>query len=221
MNDADQYANDEANGVNRVVITASSGLYDHLKSTNGVYKLSVTLESDVSCPPNSDEVECKVEVLRVVRIDDVYYEYVERACVQLSFYEGKLVQPRNSEFKGKFCANKELTVAREACCVQENFRQVWTNAVLAQNITHFYDGERMKWSTAKERCIEYGRDLCFWNRADFQPQTRNADDARIDQWKHNYQWTSEDCSINLKIRPEDGYVALVHNVTSKSTDKPK
>ena len=56
---------------------------------------------------NSDEDECKVEVLRVVRIDDVYYEYIERACVQLSFYEGMQL----SFYEGKLVHMSNRSIA--------------------------------------------------------------------------------------------------------------
>ncbi|KAL7543207.1 hypothetical protein ACHAXR_012486, partial [Thalassiosira sp. AJA248-18] len=206
MMDSEELADDAAHSVSRVEL-ASGELYDRLYN-GGNYELTVELEADLACTP--DTVECKVETVRVVKVGPVYYEYVERACVQMAFYNnGKQVQLRTNTLRGAMCANADLTVAREACCRQDSYYEV-RSATKETDVTHFYEGERMTYATALERCLDYGSDLCVYESVSVIP----SDDA----WReHGYHWTNKECGINVKVN-SDGYIAIVHDAMSTYED---
>ena len=64
--------------------SATSQLYQALAPVNGNYKMEVILSSDLTC----DGVECQLDTVRMVKIGNVYYEFVERPCVQMAFFDG-------------------------------------------------------------------------------------------------------------------------------------
>ena len=67
----------------------------------------------------------------------------------------------------------------------------------------------MKYVTARDRCVAYGRDLCLYDWLESKP----VDNSN----KKGYHWTNKDWTINLKVNPE-GYIAVVHDVISSYTD---
>ena len=102
----------------------------------GDFQLSVTLENDLVCLLGT--LECLVDTLRIVKVGSIYYEFVERPCVQLGFYNnGKQVQLRDSWRRGQMCANSDLAHAREACCREDRVDEV-NAAVMVSNVTYFY-----------------------------------------------------------------------------------
>ena len=131
---------------------SSSQLYQALApDANGQFAMTVVLETDIEC----DGIECDLDTVRTVKIGAVYYELVEKPCVQLAFYEGgKQVNFReNSEF-GTMCANPSLPHASEACCRPERYYE--QAAIREPGVTFFYEGERVKYDTAKQR-VSFGR----------------------------------------------------------------
>ena len=82
------------------------------------------------------------------------------------------------------CANPKLAVAREACCSQDQYQEV-RQAAMETNVTYFYEGERMKWDTAHDRCVDYGRDLCVYEAITITPNN--------DYRRKGYHWTNKDC----------------------------
>lgn len=80
MKDPDFFA-DDSNGILRVELDQSSELFQTLHN-GGNLKMFVELQTDHTCTVNT--VECKVDTLRVVKVGSVYFEYVERPCVQVS-----------------------------------------------------------------------------------------------------------------------------------------
>ena len=183
MEDEDELADDAAYNISRVELVSPSALYDRLYN-GGNYELTVVLENDLACTP--DTVECLVDTLRVIKVGSVYYEYVQIPCVQLGYYDnGKQVQLRVNTYRGTMCANPELAVAREACCKEDHYQDIRI-AEKVSGVTHFYDQERMTYDTAKDRCVDYGKDLCFYETIDQLPDR--------DSWReHGYHWTNKDC----------------------------
>jgi len=170
----------------RAVLNPSSQLYQTLHNSGKVF---VTLESDLVCTPGT--FECLVDTLRIVKVGSVYYEFVERPCVQLGFYNnGKQIQLRDNWRRGQMCANTDLAHAREACCREDRVSEV-SPAVMESNVTYFYDGERMRYDTARDRCVAFGRDLCFYEGLVIKSST--------DSRKLGYHWTNRDCAINVKV----------------------
>ena len=149
-----------------VLHNETSQLYQELYN-GGQYKLTVVLTSDLAC----DNKECLVDTVRVVKVDSVYYEFVEQPCLQMSFYNGaKQIQARANMRPAQQCADPRLPVASEACCLQERYGE--TNATKVNLVTFFYDGEREKYDTAKSRCMDYGKDLCMFKRVYSTPVDR-------------------------------------------------
>ena len=160
----------------------------------GNYEVSVELESDLICIQGP---ECGIDTLRLVKVGSVYYEYVERPCVQFAFYDnGKQISTRNSyvtagDGMGQICGNPDLPHAREACC--RGYRRDEVNsAEMESNVTYKFEGERMKWATAQERCVDYGKDLCFHE---------NVNIVNNDNYykRKGYHWTDRDCAIHVKV----------------------
>ena len=186
MEDPSFFASTTPGEILRAVLNPSSQLYQTLHNSGKVF---VTLENDLVCTPGT--FECLVDTLRIVKVGSVYYEFVERPCVQLGFYNnGKQIQLRENVARGQMCANADLAHAREACCREYRHSEV-ISAVMVSNVTYFYDGERMTYDTARDRCVAYGRDLCFYEWVIANP----TDDNR----KKGYHWTNKDCAINVKV----------------------
>ena len=104
--------------------------------------------------------------------------------------------------------NPRLEIARESCCRQSENNEV-REAIMESGVTHFYDGERMKFLTAKERCIAYGRDLCVYRSVVGIPSD--------DDYRKGLHWTSQDCELSVKVK-SDGQVAIVHDLEASRSD---
>ena len=100
------------------------------------------------------------------------------------------------------CANPSLVNARAACCREERYQEVRT-ATMTLGEDYFYEGERISFSTAQDRCSD--KDLCVYEAVNAYPES--------DWWREGYHWTNKDCGINVKINAE-GYIAIVHDVDS-------
>lgn len=190
MNDP-SYFDDDNNNILWVQLDPASPLYKKLYNS-GNYQVFVELDTDLVCTPNT--VECDVDTLRVVQVSSVYYEFVERPCVQQAFYNnGKQIQLRDNTREGSMCANPSLPHAREACCNEDNVDHV-RYARMETGVTNFYDGERMTYATAQNRCLEaYDRGLCLFEKVTLSP----TDDDN----KKGYHWTNKSCEINVKVDP--------------------
>ena len=182
MQDPDEFADDANNLILRVELDQSSQLYEILNN-GGNYKLTVELTDNLSCKG----IECNVDTLRVVKVGTVYYEFVQQPCVHLGFYqEGKKIQLRDSSQKqGQMCADPQLAHAREACCSAEDV------AYMETGVTYLYEGERMTWATAKDRCETVGKDLCDFKSVSVNPSN--------DEFRMGHHWTNQDCSISVKV----------------------
>jgi len=205
MRDPTFFAEDASNAILRVELDISSQLYQRLYNS-GNYEVSVELEVDLICTTGT--VECDVDTLRVVKVGSIYYEYVERPCVQMAFYDnGKQIQLRDNYRRGQMCANTDLAQAREACCREDRVSEM--RSVMETGVTYFYEGERMAYDTARDRCVAYGRDLCLFEYINISPD---------DYYKRKgYHWTNNDCGINVKVNSE-GYIAIVHDAMSTYKD---
>ena len=187
MQDPDEFANDAANNILRAELSPDSALYQKLHN-DGDYDVTVELESDFAC----FGIECQVDTLRVVKVGSVYYEFVQQPCVQLGFYSGKRIQLRDNYRVGAMCSNPNLAIAREACCLESRHKDVET-ALMETGVTYLYEGERMSFTTANERCSNYGKDLCLYESIRVIPSD--------DKWRKGYHWTNKDCGVNVKVNP--------------------
>ncbi len=100
-----------------------------------------------------------------------------------------------SAYKPRSCANPALPHAGEACC--DN-----TSGNVATRSSNFtFDGERVTYSTAQERCEADGKVLC------------NFKVLRSESGPFSYHWTSKGCAISVKVNGE-GKISIVY---AKST----
>lgn len=166
---------------------------------NGGNRTSVELSTDLECTG----IECMVDLFRVVKVDSVFYEWVPRPCTMLAFYNGKQIQTSDSSSNGQICANPDLPVAREACC-RPDTREDVKQAKMVSGVTHLYEGERMTWARANDRCRDYGSSLCRFASLEVSPH-----DAKF---RRGFHWTDqEECDILVKV-DRDGRIAIVHDV---------
>ncbi|KAL7537288.1 hypothetical protein ACHAXR_008774, partial [Thalassiosira sp. AJA248-18] len=194
------------NDILRAELDANSALYQRLYN-GGNYEVFVELENDLTCTTGT--FECDVDTLRLVKLGPVYYEFVERPCVQMAFFDnGKQIQLHSNTMRGQMCANADLAHAREACCREDRLYEVRT-AWKESNVTYLYEGERMTWATAQDRCVAYGKDLCLYENLSTAPDNNYK--------REGYQWTNKDCGINVKVNSE-GYIAIVHDAMSTYAD---
>jgi len=158
------------------------------------YENTVTLPTSLNCTA----AECDADALRVVQVNDVHYEYVRPPCVEQTFYaNAKKVIWRHREYDSS-CANPLLPYASEACCEGQHDTR-------AERFPHYlYDQERVKFSTAGQRCqlMVPPKVTC-----DF------TDIEGIDHSKKGYHWTTDSCSIQVKVN-DVGQVALVYDPES-------
>ncbi len=87
--------------ITRAELDETSELYQRLYN-NRNYDLEVVLENDIGCQER--HIECIVDTLRVVKVGSVYYEYVQRPCVQMPFFgNGKQIQMYDNYRYGASC----------------------------------------------------------------------------------------------------------------------
>jgi hypothetical protein len=143
MEDNPDFANPDYE-IKRFVLDGESSLYSKLYN-RGDYRAVVVLDQNLSCYGK----ECDVDTVRVVQVAPyVYYEYVQPPCVQQAFYNGgKGVARYYRSEEGNMCAHPDLPHASEACC--DNFDD---DTVSNATRNYFYDGERVTYSTAEDRC---------------------------------------------------------------------
>lgn len=107
--DENYWFENDANDILRLELDPASSLYEKLYNS-GNYHVSIELDADLDCYG----VECNLDTIRVVKVGSYFYEYVQRACVQQSFYnDGKQIMLRDNYRRGTMCANPSLPHARK------------------------------------------------------------------------------------------------------------
>ena len=172
-------------------VLAPGPLRNALSQVGGEWKGVVVLDSNLLCTGE----ECDVDTVRVVKVDNIYYEYVAPPCVQQAFYnDAKGVGRYWRSSEGTMCANPRLPHASEACCDPNDHLSL---SLASRN--YKYDGERVTYSTAEDRCDS----LCLY---------KDMDGVVPKNLRHTgYHWTPAHCNIQVKINRE-GYVAIVHDL---------
>jgi uncharacterized protein (DUF1501 family) len=193
----EQYENDfewaRKDGVKRLVLqSGGSGLYSKLLTKQAL----VILDSDLDCADNTPE--CDVDTVRVVQVGDVFYEYVKNVpCVELAFFNDGVQASGIDKRAHSVCVNPILAAASEGCC-PINAKPFELEAIPACR----FSGERMKLSTASDRCRSIGRELCDYNRFKESEACPHI----------GYHWTSKFCQVQAKVN-SNGAVAMVHDMT--------
>jgi hypothetical protein len=180
---------DENEMPTNVLVLSSSSNLRSLLSTRDV---TVTLAADIDCVGG----ECEVDTLRLIQVSvnpAVYYEYLRRPCVELSFYDnGKKVSTKSSgeNLRNSMCANPNVEGAYDGCC--SNPSSTRPKAYLQC----LYDLEKTTFSTAQSRCqsVHAGGDICDWYTA------VNATGCTTLAYKmdDNWIWTNQHCPVKAK-----------------------
>jgi len=185
------------------VLNATSNLKARLcndEENAGICHFSpqVELKSNLICM----EEECEVEAVRVVQAaPGIFYEYVRPPCVEHAFFNhAKKLSLQEKSYAGTICGNPLLPVATEACCLNP-LPSLGTHEATRNNM---YNGERMSFDKAEERCSAISRQSCDYD------QVLGPSGSEL------YHWTTDDCHINLKIDKSNGLVAIVHEMESRS-----
>mmetsp|Transcript_19333 Transcript_19333/g.27328 ORF Transcript_19333/g.27328 Transcript_19333/m.27328 type:complete len:1758 (+) Transcript_19333:76-5349(+) len=214
---------DEWNGqasIKRFDVTEGP-LYDKLCASSGgecTFPGKVTLDSNLICT----NLECNVDTVRVVRVkgppNPIYYEYIRPPCVEHAFFSDPLrvkdwVEHPTFNVYNFMCADPRRDVAVEACCnlpLNSDQTQRWPfkNCV--------YNGERMTYSKARERCTETNRITCDFGRFRLWEAGICAEGGNLREWRRDtrlyefFHWTDTPCSLQVKVNQE-GHIAIVHN----------
>jgi hypothetical protein len=171
-------------------LSGNSPLYNTLcPLVNGKceFKSIVILPSNLNC----FGVECELDTVRIVKVgidstNFVYYEYVERPCVQLEFPESGIVSTSLARAES-ICVDKKSIRASTACC---------TPPGTFGNVQSKYDGELTSFETSQARCSAIGQNLCVLS---------GVSSSRI---SHRV-WTSGSCSVQAQVY-DDGIISVVH-----------
>lgn len=181
--------------------------------------------NEVILPRNlvcSDD-ECEIETVQVVEvIKGIFYEFIRPPCVEQPFFtEGRVIRKWNGE--ANVCANPSLPVAGEACCPVDGSREPSRSCI--------YTGERLSFRGAAQRCSDLGMRLC-----DFKYTEENTNlmckECCVEE---SFHWANlpaiggsglslqrrgkgSDCSVKVKVRSSDGYVAIVHDIGGTKYD---
>lgn len=146
---------------------------------------------------------CCFAAVRLVQIDTgdatVYYEYVRPPCVDLTFFDGKVVARQVDG--ARFCADPSTAAAAVACC------PTTTLSAVSQCM---YLGERVTFDTASARCASYDPsfEVCT------SPLTDEP--AGACQLSRELVWVDAPCSSQLQVDPQ-GLVTLVQPSATSPT----
>lgn len=182
------------------------------------FQINVELDENLSCYGN----ECLVDTVSVVEVvPGVYYEYIPRPCVHLAVYPRPLTVFSGNLIRATMCANRKIPSAMSTCCGRyenrnpaDESRNDWAD-VLCE-----FRKELVTFDGNEERCALWGRNACEPLRVGPLSQWTGhclhhkcCEDVKSDKRRledNNYQWTTAECSIRIKVNPE-GLVAIVHN----------
>lgn len=174
----------------RLKLTTDSALFGKLcqSAVDGSCQYQALVQLDENLPCTG--FECEVDALRIIEVTEgLFYEYTRLPCVEQAFYDGSMMRLNWHIF---FCGDPELESGSVACCDGDN-----DGATMEFNL---FDGERITYATAEQRCSDNGKNLCrvpWW--------TCENCDVKLGVW------TTLDCSLQVKIGT-DGKVGVVHHV---------
>ena len=104
----------------------------------------------------------------------------------MAFYENAKKISKSPYPFDSMCANEKIDMASQACCVPP------INAYSHASYDCKFTGERVKYSTAKDRCQSSG-DVCDWLGVN------SYGEAGCEIYgNHNWFWTSNNCEILVK-----------------------
>ena len=149
-------------------------------------------------------IEYKIDTIRTVRLqigsNRIHYEYLRPACVDQVFLGSnakKVIRKdigSDKKVASSVCADPKRQIATEMCCQGSNHGFRFCN----------YQGERMRYDSAVDRCKENGMVQC--NPMRLSNGGRCSEDVKNDVWS---SWTSVGCATRAKISFETGHIGRV------------
>jgi hypothetical protein len=118
-----------------------------LDSSSPLYAKLAALQSEHELTENLQcfGAECSLETLKVVRVGNVYYEYLRIPCVEQAFVDNGFAHPITTEYrKDAICVDGRLPLASGGCCASNG---MGTN-VECSNMRF----EKTSWATVQDRC---------------------------------------------------------------------
>lgn len=196
---------DQELGLKRISLSKKSKLRKKLCKKDPVtkqctYPSVVTLKANLKC----NGAECKVDQVSVVKVSsnpDIYYEYVRPACVDLSFYDSSKAKKISKRWPYEsMCANKNLAVASDACCENED------DSTPGMRLQCMYTNEKVTYAKGNSRCkASGGFGMCDW----YWYHWAENDQCSYFWNEENWHWTDQGCEVLAKVN-DNGEVALVH-----------
>ena len=178
----------------------------------------VELEANLDCFSR----ECDVDTVNIVQvIPGVFYEYIRLPCVTFPVYSNSVKVYSGSNWELMMCADRSLPSALATCCgggsLLDNDGKQWAD-ILSE-----YRDEKITYSGNVARCQDWGKTVC--DSSTFKPGPRNGGLGNClhrqscqdiignsNKLEYNrWSWTSDTCSIQVKVHPADGMIAIVHS----------
>ncbi|GMH88299.1 hypothetical protein TrST_g6936 [Triparma strigata] len=181
-----------------------------LDSSSPLYAKLAALQSEHELTENLQcfGAECSLETLKVVRVGNVYYEYLRIPCVEQAFVDNGFAHPITTEYrKDAICVDGRLPLASGGCCASNG---MGTN-VECSNMRF----EKTSWATVQDRCAAESEAICTTTQKYFTtcaeyPLTQSEDEP-------NRFWMTASCSIQAQIY-DDGAVGVVHKMLDEIGD---
>jgi hypothetical protein len=201
-------------GIRRFVLEKDSALYQKLCNPNGSgecqFANTVTLDVNIPCYGR----ECRVDTLIVVQVaPGTFYEYIRKACVQLSFYNGAkkifsgvgpyLPELDTRQYTHSMCADPRLEEASRICCI---------GGIGQYSYKFEYHGELVNYATNEEQCLGDGGTMCdplVLRAFTYRMASTRTKYNSLDPDTNLFFWTSDPCEQQIKVR-SDGLIAFVH-----------
>ena len=171
------------------------------------YPPVVVLSENIDCHGTE---ECSVNSVWTVKVGDVFYEYVQRPCVQQAFFANPQKIKKRDSFKYEtmyMCADPRTEIAAAACCLDNGSGE-------KAHAETLYWGERVRLSTAQARC----QSKAELEREPFDLCTSTGSLRWKNGWAFDtpFLWFGNvPCLVQAKLA-KDGKVAVVHWVPDEN-----
>jgi len=179
----------------------------------------VVLDAALACEAGT--AECEVDTVHMVRIRDggrqgrdQYYQYMEPACVELTFFpKGREIRDLDkANWRNVQCGNPLRAMGMPGCCHKSYKYQGVDFTKMTSNIEPFanvvgssckYMGERTTYATTQMRCSNNGQDTRMCGRVE------SWQTGQCGGGKKMLFWTDVSCNVQAEI-DDRGFVNVVY-----------
>ena len=144
-------------------------------------------------------VECSLRSIRIVKIGEVYYEFIRPSCVHLHFFgTGKVISMSKSTWwKGETkCASKDNVVASAACCYYAGY--YWTMSDCSPSVIVDPDGRAAMNTRDGDSEHEYDTLTFFRVQWDGNYPSAQTNSCGLETCRKVGQYC--DCTVNVVTR---------------------